>query len=194
MAFSAPAPRRHMHTRDVHCEGFLREDGLWDIEASIIDRKTFAYTEPVRGRREPGSEVHHMAIRLTMSADMEIRAVEVEMPATPYPSCANAAPNYQALVGKKIGGGWRAAVQEAVGKARGCTHARELLFPMATVAIQTIHGWRESGSDAAGNQPLRAGGKPYFIDDCYGWAADGPVVARFYPAHATKPAGDKETA
>ena len=24
--------RKKIHNRSVHCEGFLREDGLWDIE------------------------------------------------------------------------------------------------------------------------------------------------------------------
>ena len=66
-----------MHARTVQCDGYARDDGLWDIEASIIDRKPFRYTEPYRGVREVGSEVHHMAIRLTIGKDMVIRSIEV---------------------------------------------------------------------------------------------------------------------
>ncbi len=50
-----PAPRRHMHTRQIICEGFIRDDGLWDIEASIRDSKTYTHTEGHRGVRKPGS-------------------------------------------------------------------------------------------------------------------------------------------
>ena len=41
MTLSTPAPRKHRHTRTIHAEGFLREDGLWDIEARMIDSKTY---------------------------------------------------------------------------------------------------------------------------------------------------------
>lgn len=174
-----------MHTRVVHCEGFLREDGLWDIEASIIDSKPFPYTEPVRGLREPGSEVHHMAIRVTVGTDMMVHAVEVAMPATPYPVCAEAAPSFQGLLGHRIDGGWRAAVRDAVGAERGCTHARELLFPLATVAFQTIHGWSEDDDGERPEHAKKRDSKPYFIGGCRAWAADGPLVATLYPAFAS---------
>ena len=195
---SAPAPRRHMHIREVQCDGYRRDDGLWDIEASIIDRKTYAYTEPERGRREPGSEVHHMAIRLTLGTDFVIRAVEVVLPATPYAYCGTAAPNYQGLVGRRIDGKWRATVNEIVGAARGCTHARELLFPMATSAFQSLFGWREEGSEAGSEEPRMEmrdkTGKPYFVGGCKAWAEDGPVVARFYPQFASAPTPRDEPA
>ena len=31
--------RRHMHTRSVQCDGFLRDDGLWEVEAWLRDTK-----------------------------------------------------------------------------------------------------------------------------------------------------------
>lgn len=192
MTLSAPAPRRHLHTRTIHCQGFQREDGLWDIEARIVDTKTYPYTEPYRGLRQAGDEVHDMAVRLTLDTDMEVRAIEVSMPATPYPTCGKAEANYQRLIGTKIGAGWRRAVQEALGAARGCTHVRELLFPMATVAFQTLGGWREDGGESreAGkpierSESLAAGQRPYYIGGCVGWATDGEVVARLHPEFAS---------
>ncbi len=185
MPLSQPATRRHMHTRTVQCDGYLREDGLWDIEGSLIDRKPFRYSEPDRGVREPGADVHHMAIRLTIGMDMVVRAVEVTMPSTPYVSCANAIPNYQRLVGCKIDGNWRASVKSAVGLERGCTHARELLFPMATTAYQTLYSWREEGSNNPPVPPKNKDIKPAFVGGCMTWATDGPVVARFYPQFST---------
>lgn len=182
MPFSPPVPRQQKHTRDIHCEGFRRDDGLWDIEASIIDTKPFRYSEMHRGVMEPGSAVHNMAIRLTIDNDMVVRAIEVSMPAVPHPTCQNGMPNYQGLVGAKINGGWRRAVQMAVGTARGCTHVRELLFPMATVAFQTIFGGSEDIDDAL--KAHKSGERPYFIDGCIGWAVDGELVAEVYPEFA----------
>lgn len=185
MPLTAAVPRRHMHTRRVQCQGYLREDGLWDIEASIVDRKPFPYTEPVRGPRAVGSDVHHMAIRLTLGEDFIVRAIEVAMPSTPYPNCSDAVPNFQRLVGKRIDKSWRATVREAVGSERGCTHARELLFPMATTAFQTLTGWREGDSNNQYTQAQGEQAKPAYVGDCIGWATSGPVVARFYPKFST---------
>lgn len=181
MSLTPAAPRRKFHTRSIVCDGYKRDDGKWDIEARIVDTKAYAYTEPVRGRREAGEPVHHMAVRLTVDDTLLVHAIEVEMPATPYGTCQNAMPAYQGLVGKRIGLGWRRAVNEAVGGTRGCTHVRELLFPMATVAFQTISGWDDDETGDADGSAHQSGTKPYFLDGCKAWASDGEVVARFFP-------------
>jgi len=181
------AARRHMHTRKIHCEGFLREDGLWDIEGTILDTKPYAYTEPYRGVREPGSEVHHMAVRLTIDDDLVVHAIEVDMPSTPYPTCIGAKPNFDGLVGACIARGWRRSVNDAVGATRGCTHVRELLFPMATVAFQTVLGWPEDGPRGDRQRSReKATQRPGFIDGCHAWSADGEVVAKLYPRFSTR--------
>lgn len=188
MSLPPPAPRRHLHTRSIVCEGFKRDDGLWDIEARIVDTKTFAYREPFRGLRKPGEHVHDMTVRLTLDDGMMVRDIAVTMGDHPYASCVDALPAYRGLVGKRVGLGWRRAVQEAVGGVKGCTHVRELLFPMATVAFQTIVGWKEDeGADHLPEHTDDAE-QPHFVDGCKAWAADGPVVAKLYPKFARKPA------
>ena len=47
MPLPAPAPRKHLHTRTIKCEGYEREDGLYDIEAQIVDQKAYAVDEPI---------------------------------------------------------------------------------------------------------------------------------------------------
>ena len=175
MSLSAPAPRKHLHTRTIKCEGFEREDGLFDIEASIVDQKTYAVDEPYRGHRPAGAHVHDMQLRLTLDREMTVRAIEVTTNHAPYDICPNAAPGYQKLVGAKVGQGWRKAVTEAVGRTRGCTHITELLMPAATVAFQTMGNWKAA--------PSHDGQKPHFIDGCHAWSADGPVVKRLFPLH-----------
>jgi hypothetical protein len=183
MPLPAPAPRRHLHTRTIQCLGYERDDGLFDIEASIVDQKSYAVEEPYRGHRPAGAHVHDMQVRLTLDGSMTVRAIEVATNHAPYDPCPSVAPAYQALVGAKIGGGWRKAVTEAVGRTKGCTHVTELLMPMATVAFQTMGSWPKAGQVATEEKPDQSAQKPYFIDGCKAWASDGPVVKKLFPLH-----------
>jgi hypothetical protein len=186
MSLPAPAPRRHLHTRTITCEGFERDDGLYDIEAQIIDQKTYPTHEPYRGQREAGMHVHDMQLRLTLDRAMTVRGIEVTTNHAPYGACPSVAPAYQALIGAKVGGGWRKAVTEAVGRTKGCTHITELLMPAATVAFQTMGSWPKAGEVATEERPDQSAKKPYFIDGCKAWAADGEVVKRLFPLHYRK--------
>jgi hypothetical protein len=179
MSLPAASPRRHLHTRTITCQGYERDDGLYDIEAQIIDQKAYAVDEPMRGHRPAGAHVHDMQVRLTLDAAMTVQAIAVTTNHSPYDVCPSVAPGYQKLVGATIGAGWRKAVTEAVGRTKGCTHITELLMPMATVAFQTMGSWKQGpGEDAA-----TSGEKPHFIDGCHAWASDGPVVKKLFPLH-----------
>ncbi len=183
MPLPESAPRKHLHTRTIVCEGFERDDGLVDIEARIVDQKTYAVEEPYRGRREAGMHVHDMQVRLTLDRAMTVKAIAVATNDAPYDICPGAVPGYQRLVGARVGAGWRKAVTEAVGRTKGCTHITELLMPMATVAFQTMGSWPKGGKVATEAQPSEAREKPYFVDGCHAWASDGPVVKRLFPLH-----------
>jgi hypothetical protein len=187
MSLPSAAPRRHLHTRTITCEGFARDDGLWDIEARIVDTKTYAMDEPYRGHRPAGAHVHEMRLRLTLNADKVVQDIAVSTEHAPYDPCFTVEPAFKTLIGAQVGGGWRKAVNQAVGGTRGCTHLRELLMPVATVAFQTMGNWpKDEDLPADGSPPER----PYFIDGCKAWAADGPVVERLFPVHfARKAAG-----
>jgi hypothetical protein len=183
MNLPAPSPRKHLHTRSIQCEGYERDDGLYDIEARIVDQKTYDVEEPYRGHRPAGAHVHDMQVRLTLDSSMTVKEVAVSTNHSPYDICPEVAASYQGLVGAKIGAGWRKAVAEAVGRTKGCTHITELLMPVATVAFQTMGSWPKGGKVATEAQPDQSTKKPYFIDGCHAWASDGPVVKRLFPLH-----------
>ncbi|MBM3583427.1 MAG: DUF2889 domain-containing protein [Alphaproteobacteria bacterium] len=189
MPLSPPAPREHLHTRRIVCEGFLRADGLWDIEAYLLDTKTYAFTNHDRGTIAPGGPLHEMRLRLTLDDAMTVRAVDAVTESGPYTMCGAITPAFKALEGLTVGPGWRRRVHELLGGVKGCTHLVELLGPMATVAFQTI--WsakgREKRARSDGAKPPAAGRparKPGFIDGCHALASDGPIVrdhhARWY--------------
>jgi Protein of unknown function (DUF2889) len=63
--------RRLMHTRSVECEGYLRDDGLWEVEAWLRDKKQRA--DRFRGELKPGDPVHDIGLQLAIDDGMTIR-------------------------------------------------------------------------------------------------------------------------
>ena len=174
----APAPRKPVHTRTLRFEGFLREDGLWDIDCELCDTKAEAVTLHERGLLPPGEPVHLLRVRLTLDDGFTIRAVQTASTKVPFRECHIAADEpMQKLVGLTMGRGWRKAIEGAIGGVAGCTHLRELVFNAATAAFQMIPHYREThgGSAPRGDQP------PFYMGNCFSWRFDGPVVLKFAP-------------
>ena len=181
MPLPPPAPRQHLHTRAVTYRGFLREDGLWDIEAEMSDVKTYTFQRSERGAMEAGEPIHGMQIRLTVDEEMTIRAIETSMDHTPFGECQQGNGPMQQMVGVRLGPGWRQGIEKALGGVRGCTHLRELLFNMATAAYQTVFPYQEHQRRAAGQAPAQATQPPYHLGRCIAWDYNGTVVQRHYP-------------
>ena len=78
-----------------------------------------------------------------------------------------------------MGPGWRKAIRQKVGGVRGCTHLTELLFPMATVAMQTI--WpllRKNTKEKNLDKSPRA---PAVLNTCHAWDSKSSVVKENAP-------------
>jgi hypothetical protein len=197
MPLSPPVGRQHLHTRRVVCQGFFRDDGLWDIEGRITDEKTYDHANEWRGALKPGDFIHDMSIRLTVDSKFTIVDVDAVTDKSPYRVCGDIAPDFRKLIGLTIGGGFHRAVRERLGGIHGCTHIVELLGPVATTAFQTMssgkarelnraHRAKNGGPPRPETAP-RPRRKPYVIDTCHAWAADGPVVKRWAPDFYTGP-------
>lgn len=100
----SPKPRRHLHTRTIQLEGYFRDDGLFDIEAHIVDRKTYSYESRWRGTVAAGYPVHDMWLRLSVDGDLVVREVDAAMDVQPYTMCSDILDNFQRLIGLRIGG------------------------------------------------------------------------------------------
>lgn len=183
MPLPASQPRTHLHTRAVTYRGFLREDGLWDIEGELSDTKAYAI-QMERGDMPPGTPVHGMIIRVTVDDTMTIREIATAMDHTPYGECRQGVDPMQQMVGATMGPGWRQAIERALGGVRGCTHLRELLFNMATAAYQTVFPYQEYQRQLAGEQASARAEPPYHLGRCIAWDFDGAVVQRHYPQFA----------
>lgn len=184
MPLPAPAHRRLLHRRAVTYQGYERDDGLWDLEAELLDTKDYAIAMFERGELAPGAAIHRMALRVTVDDDFVIRAIATAMDDTPLAECGSATDPMQAMVGVTMGRGWRQAIERVLGGTRGCAHLRELLFNMATLAFQTIpSGKLRREGLATPPQPVE-GQPPFHLGRCSAWNVDGPAVARHYPQFA----------
>lgn len=179
MPLSDPAPRDLLHLRDITLRGYLREDGAVDVEAHLSDTKTYDFPNEDRGRINRGEELHGMWLRLTVDESMTILAAEAAMDATPHAVCPGAAPNFARLAGLTIGRGFLKRAMEQVGGTSGCTHLRELLQQVATVAVQTMFSVRAHRSARSGRMERDDWGVPSFLlNTCFAYDENGPLVAR----------------
>jgi len=182
MPLSPSVNRKPMHTRRVECRGYLRDDGLWDIEGHLVDTKPYDIPGHDRGSGQiaAGEPLHEMWIRLTVDTDLVVQDVEACTDHGPYSICPNITDNFKALKGLAIKGGWTQKTRELLGGTKGCTHLVELLGPVATTAFQTVYPARAKRDDA---KPLTT--RPGLIDSCHAYAADGPIVMRRWPQFYT---------
>lgn len=175
MPLSTPAKRELIHRRQIQCDGYLREDGLWDIEAHMTDVKTYDMDNRHRGGKiVAGDQLHDMWVRITIDEHYMIHDVEAVIDKSPYQTCPGIVEHFKALKGHKIAAGFTRLTRDLFSGTKGCTHLRELLGPMATVAFQATHKVR--------HKKLRdTGAKPVTINTCHAMADSGEVVKEFYP-------------
>ena len=202
MPLSPPVGRQHLHTRRVTCQGFFRDDGLWDIEGRITDAKTYEHPNEWRGPLKAGDFVHDMSIRLTLDHKFTIVDVEAVTDKSPYQVCGHIAPDFKKLIGLRIGGGFHREVRARLGGVHGCTHIVELLGPVATTAFQTVSSGKARelnrahlakkgiGPKSGPGKTTKAPRKPYVIDTCHAWSAEGEVVKRWAPHFYTGPGAE----
>ena len=183
MPLSEPVPRKHLHTRHVECRGYLRDDGLWDIEGHMVDTKTYSFPNRHRGEVREGEPVHEMWLRLTIDDSMRIHEAEAATDYGPFGLCPAITHNFKRLEGLTIGPGFRRAVRARVGGTQGCTHLVELVGPIATTAFQTMTARRHRKELRNRADPDLE--RPRFLGTCHALASDSPAVKEHWPEFYT---------
>jgi hypothetical protein len=181
MPLPTPDARRHLHSRVISFEGFVRDDGLWDMEGRLVDRKSHDYHDHLGNCRHAGEPIHDMSVRLTLTDQRVVTAACASLDVVPYTSCTEVQQGVQALVGARIGEGWKQTVRERLPLVLSCTHLSELLVTMATAVYQT----QSMGKDPEHNNPWAAMREltvaPHFVDKCRSWRLDGEVAQSVFP-------------
>jgi len=178
---SAPKPRKLLHTRQVQCTGWEREDGLFDIEGRMSDVRTTDQL-PTRGNflRKAGEPIHLISLRITLDDTYTIVDAEACSHQVPFTDCVETNETYRQLVGLQIKGGFNKAVKDRFGGALGCTHLTELLGPMATTAFQTLAPALERRREARGEPADDPRSLDRLLDSCHGLRRGGqPAIIRW---------------
>ena len=174
MPLATPSARREVHHRSIDMHAFARDDGLFDVEARLIDRKPFDYVRPSSPKAVlAGEPLHDLWVRLTLDDSFTVRAIEASSDVTPWVLCREAEATLQVLVGERVARGWSSKVKERLRGAAGCTHLMEMLITMGTTALQGVRG-----SDPS--RRLTAEGK---LDTCYAYGRQRSVVKMLWPEH-----------
>lgn len=176
------------HSRRVAYDSFERPDGRYDIEGTLRDSKGYVYPDRERGDLTVGEPVHDIFACITITPDYVVENFYHEMRAVPFSYCHSAV-NPERLIGVSIRRGWRKSLDAAFGPYRGCSHLRELVFGMGTIAFQTISALADTRRLAAGIQDSDVEKRPFFIGGCHSWAEESPVTRRWYPQFAVPEIG-----
>jgi len=167
--------RSPIHTRSIRVQSYGREDGLWDLEAELIDYKGYDFTKSENQVVKAGQYIHHMHLRITIDDTYTIVAAQAAYDAAPYDRhCTSIDGAYAGLVGMNLLKGFRHQVKDRFGGIEGCTHMTELSLVLPTAAVQTMAGRRRE-------QRAVSDKRPFQLDGCHALRTDGEVVLKHYP-------------
>lgn len=185
MTLPQAAPSRQLkHRRQIDVQVFARDDGLWEVDATLVDTKT-RVAHLGSGPREAGVPIHEMLLRLVVNEQLDILQAGSETRWMPYTGqCADHGDVYQRLVGLNLLKNFRLTSRERVGGVKGCTHITELAQVLPTAVVQAFAG---EVIDTRGN--TEGASQPFQIGRCHALRSDGPVVQQFYPRWYRPPAG-----
>ena len=185
MPLAHPDTRREIHHRVIDMRAYARDDGLYDVEARLIDTKSFPFQRESSPEPVPaGQALHDLCIRMTVDDDYVVRNIEAASDVTPWDLCREAEATLAVLVGERIARGWSAKVKERLRGAASCTHLMEMLIPMATTALQGIRGLHPERA-----RSFNADGSPRKLDTCYAYGRQREVVKLLWPEHYRSPDG-----
>ena len=167
------ATRQKKHTRTITLDGYQRDDGLWEIEGTVTDVKTF-HAKNAFKERAPGDFHHRMQVRVVVDLQANVHDVVAVNDDNPHDGeCRTTMPNYKRLIGLNLMRGFRKGIKERLGGTEGCTHVRELLGVIPTGFVQSV----------AGTIPTLADEKrmSLIFDSCSAWSRKGRIVKAHFP-------------
>lgn len=183
MPLSESVARREIHYRVIDMKAYAREDGLYDVEANLVDRKPFPFQLVACPTPLPAAQpLHDLSVRFTVDDQYVIQHIEASSDAAPFSICKGAELTLGALVGERIGPGWSSRVKARLRGTSSCTHLMEMLIPMATTTLQGIRALDNNRHSAKDEN-----GTPRQLDSCYAYSREREVVKMLWPEHYKKP-------
>ena len=176
MSSPSTSSRTLIHTRDIKTQAFRRDDGLWDIEATLLDVKDKDF-QLASGVKPKGEAIHQMVLTVTIDTKFNVVDAHANMHAAPYDDhCKAIEPDYKKLIGLNLAKGFRGAVKERLSGISGCSHLTELCSVLPTVAIQAFGGEVFKIADD------ESGSMPFQLNRCHALRTDGETVKMYHRA------------
>ena len=156
-----------VHVRTVRMESRRVGEGELEVRETLVDEL------PEGGPRwfteDDATEIHRMTVTMRVAwPDFTISGISAEMKTHPYTICGDAVPPLAGLVGLSVGRGFNRAVQERIGREKGCAHLASLILAMAPVVKQA------AGAAFRGAHRAPSGADDFwFINTCQAWRRDG---------------------
>ena len=170
---AAPSHPLPFHVRTIRIDAVETAGGSAAPSALLVrgtleDRRPQGVPDWVQ---HDGEVIHYMEVTLTVTwPDLVVSAIDGAMRTFPHPGvCPDALPPLQSLVGVAVGRGFTRAVNERIGRERGCTHVAALILAMGPVVRQ---GAGAAFGFAAPGDP---DGTPWFVNSCQAWREGGPL-------------------
>jgi hypothetical protein len=167
----------HVRTIEVEATAGQGPAGarLLRVHGRLVDRHPHG-VPAAAGIAHDGDRIHDVEVVLTVGyPDFVVVAVEGRMRTVPYPTiCPDALPPLDSLVGLSVTRGFTRALNERLGRERGCTHV---------VVRQGAGAAFGFGSTEAADP----GTGPWFVNSCQAWREDGPLHQRWLAEHRGPP-------
>lgn len=145
----------------------------------MTDSKPFPFALPGKSL-EPHQALHRMIIRVTFDEWLTVVDIATQMGDYPYAMCSDADQHMKRMIGCSMTKGWRQAIEDNLGKVQGCTHMRELLYNMATVAFQTLAPLSIERTKALMDKGLLNKAPPH-LGQCHTFDLGSEVVREVFP-------------
>ncbi len=177
MSLPTAAPQRQLkHRRQIDVQVFARGNGLWEVDATLSDVKTWV-AQLAQGPRPAGTPIHEMLLRLVVNEQLDVVEAGSETRWMPYAGhCDAHGDAYARLIGLNLLQGFRKQLRDKLGGVLGCTHITELAQVLPTAVVQAMVGEViDTRGEAEGAR------QPFQIDRCHALRSDGEPVRLYYP-------------
>jgi DUF2889 family protein len=138
------------------------------VRGTLEDRRPHGVPDWIQ---HDGDVIHYMEVTLTVTwPDLVLARVEGTMRTFPHAGvCPDGLPPLQSLVGVAVGPGFTRAVNQRIGRERGCTHIAALILAMGPVVRQG------AGAAFGFTTPGESHGTPWFVNSCQAWREGGAL-------------------